>query len=155
MEKRRRFSWPSLVFYLFMAMGLVGLMVYITEEFNISETIVITWFWALMGGLSFMMLLRSRRTLWRILTAVAWTFTLIGFGVYLGDDLNLHEGLVMAVVLPSIGTLIYLLFTQVPGGAPRSLPAQQPFRQLGDPESRIEPDLTAAERDAAAARNLR
>lgn len=151
---RSRAGWPGVVFYVFMAMGLIGLMIYLIEEFNVSETIVISWFWALLGGVSFMMLLRSRRRLWRVLTAVAWTFTLIGFGVYLGEDLNLHEGLVMAVILPSIGTLIYLLFAQVPGAA-KSLPPQNQFRQLGDPASRVEPDLTAAERDAAAARQLR
>lgn len=136
---------PVIVFYIFMVMGLIGLTVFLVDTMNIPEEMVMASFFALTGGLSFVALLRHRSTGWRVLTMILWILALFGFGVFLGERMNVHEGLVAAIILPTIGAMIYGLFTYYPN-QPRAVPPTQ-YRALGDPADRIDPLQNPAERD--------
>lgn len=150
---RRKFSWPTLIFYICMAIGVIGLSSFMVDQLGITESMVVSGIFALFGSASFVMLLRDRRLGWRIPTLVGWGGALIGIAAFLTEDLNVHEGLAMAIVMPSIGALIYGLFTYYPAKVDGPRPVQ--FRQLGDPAQRIDPLQNPAERDVPVDRSRR
>src|SRR5262249_49128762 len=127
--------------------GLIAFANYLIDELRVPDDLVISGVFALLGGMSFTMLLRERRKLWRILTTLAWAGAIIGFGVYLNDYMNVPDSLMMAAILPSIGLLIYSMFRFYPERPSQPTLPQTQFRQLGSADERIDPLQNPAARD--------
>jgi hypothetical protein len=146
----RKFNWPTLVLFLCLFGGALGFVSYLVDELNLTDDIIMPIVFALAGGMFFVMLLRERKLVWRILTTVAWSMTIMAFGSYLGDVVHMHDGLIAALVLPSIGGLIYAMFHYYPAKLASATLPQTQFRQLGSADERIDPLQNPAARDVPA-----
>ncbi len=95
--------------YVFMFLGLIGLIVYLTDEVDISVELAMFIFFSVLGGLAYMLARRVGQMAWRIVAAVLWSLAIVAVGVFLGEN-NVHEGLILGLVFPAIGLLIYQMF---------------------------------------------
>jgi hypothetical protein len=148
----------TVIISLCMFFGLIGFMIFLSEEIGLDETIIIPWFFGLLGGMAYVALLRTKKAVWRALSAGLWIMTLIGFTIYLTEEVNIHEGLAMSIFFPALGLLLYLMFSQQSPiyvgshsqpAPPTQLNAQNQFDPLGQPTYE---DMTPIERDRAASR---
>ncbi len=131
MEKRSpQPLWLTIVLYVCIALGLMSLMVYLTQQLGVSVAIVMVVLFGALGSFSFVLSRRQGRRPWLILTALAWLMAMIAFSVFLAQ-LDLPTELIMTMFFPSVGILLYGLFRRGDADA-RSLNARVSWERLGD-----------------------
>jgi peptidoglycan/LPS O-acetylase OafA/YrhL len=131
--------------FVFVALGAMSLMVYMADSLGVEEEIVALMFFTLIGAVAMALDRRGGRGFWRFLAALAWCLALIAAGVFLNDDWGMDPALVMGVVFPSMGLLLYTLFRKGEADG-RLLNTRIEWERLGDRKRREE---TPAERDRA------
>jgi peptidoglycan/LPS O-acetylase OafA/YrhL len=149
-ETRKPRWWPILLLWVFLFLGFVALTVFVATEGILDVELALLTMLAVVGAITGGIERRTRRTLWRILTALMVLGALICLAVFFAVRLGAHPALVLAGLLPAIGLLLYLTFNRGDADARPLQATRVIWRRLGEPARREEP--SPAERDRVPAR---
>jgi len=142
--------WPTLLLGVSLFLGFVSLVVFVTTEGILDVELALLMMLAIGGAITRGIERRTRRTLWRILTALLVLGALICLAVFFAVRLDTHPALVLAGFFPAVGLLLYLTFHRGDADARPLQATRVMWRRLGEPAPREEP--SPGERDRVPAR---